>query len=91
VFLNSRIVARAFASFIKPLQTFRLRLVSSGSDSFDWGTYATVQDLLDELVNARVWIGFHFRHSVTAGENLGTSVANWELQRYFLPQGNGQG
>ena len=54
-------------------------------------TYATVQDLLDELVNARVWIGFHFRHSVTAGENLGTSVANWELQRYFLPQGNGQG
>jgi len=48
-------------------------------------TYATVQDLLDELVNARVWIGFHFRHSVTAGESLGTSVANWELQRYFLP------
>jgi hypothetical protein len=48
-------------------------------------TYATVQDLLDELVNARVWIGFHFRHSVIAGENLGTSVADWELQRYFQP------
>jgi hypothetical protein len=53
-------------------------------------TYATVQDLLDELVNARVWIGFHFRHSVIAGESLGTSVANWELQRYFLPT-NGKG
>jgi hypothetical protein len=52
-------------------------------------TYATVQDLMDELVNARVWIGFHFRHSVIAGENLGTSVADWELQRYFLPQGDG--
>jgi hypothetical protein len=48
-------------------------------------TYATVQNLLDELVNARVWIGFHFRSSVVAGENLGTSVGNWELQRYFLP------
>ncbi len=48
-------------------------------------TYATVQDLMDELVNARVWIGFHFRSSVIAGENLGTSVANWELQRNFLP------
>ena len=48
-------------------------------------TYPTVQDLMDELVNARVWIGFHFRHSVIAGENLGTSVANWELQRYVLP------
>jgi hypothetical protein len=32
-----------------------------------------------------VWIGFHYRHSVIAGENLGTSVANWELARYFLP------
>jgi hypothetical protein len=48
-------------------------------------TYPTVQNLLDELVDARVWIGFHFRHSVIAGESLGTSVANWELQRYFLP------
>jgi hypothetical protein len=48
-------------------------------------TYTTVQQLLDELVNARVWIGFHFRSSVIAGENLGTAVANWELQRNFLP------
>jgi len=48
-------------------------------------TYPTVQSLMDELVNARVWIGFHFRNSVIAGENLGTSVANWELQRNFLP------
>jgi hypothetical protein len=48
-------------------------------------TYPTVRNLLDELVNARVWIGFHFRNSVIAGENLGTSVANWELQCTFLP------
>jgi hypothetical protein len=47
--------------------------------------FPTVQSLLDELVNARVWIGFHFRTSVLAGETLGTSVANWELQRYFQP------
>jgi hypothetical protein len=51
-------------------------------------TFATVQDLDSQLVNARVWIGFHFRNSVTAGENLGTAVANWELQRYFLPTGD---
>jgi hypothetical protein len=48
-------------------------------------TFSTVQDLESQLVNARVWIGFHFRNSVVAGENLGTAVANWELQRYFLP------
>ena len=50
--------------------------------------YPTVQALMDELVNARVWIGFHFRNSVVRGEKLGTSVANWELQRYFLPTGD---
>jgi len=48
-------------------------------------TFATVDDLLTQLVNARVWIGFHYRNSVVTGENLGTAVANWELQRYFLP------
>ena len=48
-------------------------------------TFANVTDLDAELVNARVWIGFHFRNSVIVGENLGTSVANWELQRNFQP------
>ena len=48
-------------------------------------TFATVHDLYAQLVNARVWIGFHYRNSVVAGENLGTAVAKWELQRYFLP------
>ena len=51
--------------------------------------FPTVQSLDDELVNARVWIGFHFRNSVIVGENLVTSVANWELQRSLLPI-NGQ-
>ena len=54
-------------------------------------TYPTVQALTDELVNARVWIGFHFRSSVVAGENLGTSVANWELDRNFLPTNGDDG
>jgi hypothetical protein len=71
---------------------------TDGIDATVWGATAatptglvtsrvfpTVQSLDDEIVNARVWIGFHFRSSVIAGENLGTSVANWELQRNFLP------
>jgi hypothetical protein len=51
--------------------------------------FATVQDLLSEIVDARIYLGFHFRNSVVAGENLGTSVAQWELQRYFLPTDDG--
>jgi hypothetical protein len=52
-------------------------------------TFPTVGDLLGQLVDARVYLGFHFRHSVLAGEDLGTQVANWELQRFFLPTDEG--
>jgi hypothetical protein len=58
---------------------------NGGTSATTTQTFATVSDLLTQLVNARVWIGFHFRHSVLAGETLGTSVADWELQRYFQP------
>jgi hypothetical protein len=46
-------------------------------------TYATVDALSTELVNARIWMGFHFRTSVVAGENLADAVAKWTLKRNF--------
>jgi hypothetical protein len=52
--------------------------------------FATVQDVESQVIDARVWIGFHYRTSVVAGEDLGTSVADWALQRAFLP-GDDQG
>src|SRR5581483_6429937 len=48
-------------------------------------TFHTVRDLDAQLVDARVWIGFHFRGSVLAAENLGTAAAGWALRRDFLP------
>jgi hypothetical protein len=48
-------------------------------------TYATVEDLMSEIMNARVWIGFHYRNSVMVGESLGKSAADWALARNFLP------
>jgi hypothetical protein len=48
-------------------------------------TFHTVHDLDAQLLGARVWIGFHFRSSVVAGEQLGIAVANWALKRGFLP------
>jgi hypothetical protein len=39
-------------------------------------TFTTVRDLDTQLVDARVWIGFHYRNSVIVGENLGTAVAD---------------
>jgi hypothetical protein len=52
-------------------------------------TYATVDAIETQLVDARVWIGFHYRNSVIVGETLGNAVAAWTLDRYFLPKTGG--
>ena len=45
--------------------------------------FDTVDDMQDQVVDARVWLGFHFRNSVEQGEKLGNKVAGWELKRFF--------
>jgi hypothetical protein len=45
--------------------------------------FADTQQLKDEIVNARVWAGLHWRNSVLAGEGIGDAVAGWSLDRYF--------
>ena len=72
----------------KALRTRRIDLTVSGATN--GGTtltatrnFQTVKDVDDEVVNARVWIGFHYRHSGIAGVRLGRAVAHWTLQRYF--------
>ena len=47
--------------------------------------FNSVKDIDKQVVDARVWLGFHFRNSVEQGERLGNHVADWELDRYFKP------
>jgi hypothetical protein len=47
--------------------------------------FNTVNDIQQQVVDARVWLGFHFRNSVEQGENVGNDVAKWELDRFFQP------
>ena len=47
--------------------------------------FNTVNDIQEQVVDARVWIGFHYRNSVKQGEKLGNRVADWELDRFFQP------
>ena len=49
--------------------------------------YNTVADVQHQMLDARVWIGFHFRNSVKQGEKLGNNVAAWDLARAFKPAG----
>ena len=47
--------------------------------------FTTVQDLLQNVADARVWAGLHYRFSTTAGVNLGAQVAKYDLQHNFQP------
>jgi len=47
--------------------------------------FKTVNEIQKQEIDARVWIGFHFRNSVKQGEKLGNNVAGWELDRFFQP------
>jgi hypothetical protein len=47
--------------------------------------YARAIELTQEIVDARVWGGVHYRGSVEAGLVVGRKVAHWPLKRFFLP------
>ena len=47
--------------------------------------YNNTNDIQNQIIDARVWIGFHFRNSTEQGLNLGNNIADWALDRYFQP------
>lgn len=48
-------------------------------------TFNSTDDLLNEVAHARVYVGFHYHHSVVQGKVLGTKVAHQLTQRFFRP------
>ena len=50
--------------------------------------YATVKGLDNQIVDARVWAGLHFRYSGKQGVKLGTNVADWSLKHFFKSTGS---
>jgi hypothetical protein len=63
-----------------------LTLTSSvTADTMPTRHYATVEDLSNEVMEARILGGIHYRFSTLAGAELGRQVAEWALERYFQP------
>jgi hypothetical protein len=46
-------------------------------------TYAHESDLTDTVVDARIWLGIHFRFADTAGRDIGLDVADHAAANYF--------
>ena len=51
-------------------------------------TFGTFSQALDEIVEARIWAGLHFRTADVQGRDLGINVANFMADNYFQPVGN---
>jgi hypothetical protein len=51
-------------------------------------TFSGFNQALDEIVEARIWAGLHFRTADVQGRELGTNVANFAAANYFQPLGN---
>jgi hypothetical protein len=52
-------------------------------------TFSSFDQALDEIVEARIWAGLHFRTGDVQARQLGTSVANFAAANYFQPVGQG--
>jgi hypothetical protein len=46
-------------------------------------SYDSGRSLRNDVVDARVWLGIHFRTADTGGVDMGQRVADWSLDRYF--------
>jgi hypothetical protein len=51
-------------------------------------SYDSGAALRGDVVNARVWLGIHFRSADAAARDLGVSLASWTLDHYFQPVGH---
>jgi hypothetical protein len=78
--------ARVFAAFLGT-KRINLELTSTAPNvQQPRRRYERASDLTQEVMNARVWGGIHFRDSMNKGMALGEKVADWTLKRYFLAE-----
>jgi hypothetical protein len=63
-----------------------------GTDKIGWSdtnnagltrSFARFSEAIDEIVDARIWSGIHFRTADEQGERIGKDVAKWREKHYF--------
>jgi hypothetical protein len=75
-------VAEALESFFGPGRTsFSLDSLVTGETRY----YDRFKDVVEEVNNARVWAGFHFRYADEDGSKLGRKVARFVVTTFFQP------
>jgi hypothetical protein len=49
-----------------------------------------LSDAADDIVDARIYEGIHFRAADEAGRNQGEHVSNWAFGHFLKPRNNGK-
>jgi hypothetical protein len=77
--LTGAVVAALRAYFGSDRVMFTVDSTTTGASR----TYPTLAASLAEVIEARIWSGLHFRHSMVDGATVGQRAAGWALARHF--------
>ena len=75
-------IAEALESFFGP---GRLRFSIDSLVTGETRYYKRFKEVVEEVNNARVWAGFHFRYSQEDGSRIGRKVARFVVRNFFQP------
>ena len=48
-------------------------------------TYTRLSDAVEETIDARVYVGIHFRNSDVVGRDQGKQIAQWAFKHFLRP------
>ena len=51
-------------------------------------SFSSIGQAMDELISARVWVGFHFRNSDIVGKHVGRQISGFALAHFLRPVGD---
>ena len=66
---------------------FSVTTTNPGPTQMDTRTFKRFEDAQEEVVNARIYQGIHWRFADEAGRKQGRKVAQWAFSHYFRPLG----
>lgn len=64
---------------------FTVTTTNTGPTTLDTRPYTSFSQVRDEVVNARIWEGIHFRFADKSARKQGEHVAQWTHAHYFRP------
>ena len=65
---------------------FAMTTTNTGPTNQDTRNYTSFSQAIQEVVDARVLLGIHFRFADEASRELGKNVAKWGFKNYLRPR-----